>query len=46
MAKQLKEECPFFVQRSLLQYLIADEEKHDLILNELEKFKKDMTRLG
>ncbi len=46
MAKQLKEECKFFVQRSLLEYLIADEEKHDLILTELEKFKKDMARLG
>ena len=46
MAKQCKEECSFFVQRSLLEYLIADEEKHDLILNELDKFKKDMARLG
>jgi rubrerythrin len=46
MAKQVKEDCPFFVQRSLLEYLIADEEKHDLILQELDKFKKNMTRLG
>lgn len=46
MAKELKKECKFFVQRSLLEYLIADEEKHDLILSELEKFKKDMARLG
>jgi rubrerythrin len=46
MAKQCKEECQFFVQRSLLEYLIADEEKHDLILQELDKFKKNMTRLG
>ena len=46
MAKQCKEECQFFVQRSLLEYLIADEEKHDLILSELDKFKKDMARLG
>ena len=46
MAKQCKEECQFFVQRSLLEYLIADEEKHDLILNELNNFKKDMARLG
>lgn len=46
MAKQCKEECKFFVQRSLLEYLIADEEKHDLILTELDKFKKDMARLG
>ena len=46
MAKKCKQECPFFVQRSLLNYLIADEEKHDLILKELEDFKKSMTRLG
>ena len=46
MAKQCKEECQFFVQRSLLEYLIADEEKHDLLLQELDKFKKNMTRLG
>jgi len=45
MAKECKEECKFFVQRSLLDYLIADEQKHDVILQELEKFKKDMTRL-
>jgi rubrerythrin len=46
MAKECKDECQFFVQRSLLEYLIADEEKHDLILTELDKFKKDMARLG
>lgn len=46
MAEKCKEECPFFVQRSLLNYLIADEKKHDLILKELEDFKKNMTRLG
>jgi len=46
MAKECKEDCKFFVQRSLLEYLIADEEKHDLILSELDKFKKNMARLG
>ena len=46
IAKQCKEECKSFVQRSLLEYLIADEEKHDLILTELDKFKKEMARLG
>ena len=45
-AKELKKECKFFVQRSLLTYLITDEEKHDLILQELESFKKNMARLG
>ena len=46
MAEKCREECGFFVQRSLLNYLIADEKKHDLILQELEAFKKDMTYLG
>jgi hypothetical protein len=46
MAIECKEECNFFVQRSLLEYLIADEQKHDLILQGLETFKKNMTRLG
>ena len=45
-AKELKKECKFFVQRSLLTYLIEDEQKHDLILQELESFKKNMARLG
>ena len=40
MAQECKEECKFFVQRSLLEYLLADEKKHDLILRELEVFKK------
>ena len=42
LAKQLKEECRFFVQRSLLDYLIVDEEKHDQILGQLEEFKKNL----
>lgn len=46
MAEECKKECKFFVQRSLLEYLIADEKKHDLILKGLEDFKKNMTRLG
>ena len=46
MAKECKEECKFFVQRSLLEYLIADEQKHDLILKELEVFKEKMSHLG
>jgi hypothetical protein len=46
IAMECKEECKFFVQRSLLEYLIADEKKHDMILMELEKFKKKMTSLG
>ena len=42
IAKKLKEECRFFVQRALLDYLIVDEEKHDKILGDLEKFKKNL----
>lgn len=46
MAKECKEECKFFVQQALLEYLIADEQKHDLILSGLENFKKNMSKLG
>ena len=46
LAKECKEECKFFVQRALLNYLIVDEEKHDHILMELEAFKKNMSKLG
>jgi rubrerythrin len=46
MAEECKKECKFFVQSALLTYLIADEKKHDLILQELEAFKKNMTRLA
>ena len=46
MAKECRDECQFFVQRSLLEYLIADEEKHDTILQGLDDFKKNMSKLG
>jgi hypothetical protein len=46
IAKELKQECKFFVQRSLLEYLLADEQKHDFILKELDNFKKNMSKLG
>lgn len=46
LAEECKEECKFFVQRALLNYLLADEKKHDFILQELEAFKKNMTGLG
>ncbi len=42
IAKKLKKECRFFVQRALLEYLIIDEEKHDHILGQLEEFKKHL----
>jgi hypothetical protein len=46
LAKECKEECKFFVQRALLNYLIVDEQKHDHIIMELEAFKKNMSKLG
>ncbi len=42
LAKELKGECRFFVQRALLDYLITDEEKHDHILGQLEEFKQKL----
>jgi hypothetical protein len=46
MAKKAKEQCRFFVQRALLDYLITDEEKHDHILQSLEDFKKNLYPYG
>ena len=46
LAKQLKKECQFFVQRALLDYLIVDEEKHDQLLQALEDFKKNLYPYG
>ena len=46
LAKELRKECKFFVQRALLDYLIADEEKHDHLLNSLEDFKKNLYPYG
>jgi len=46
IAKKLRDECRFFVQRALLEYLIIDEEKHDHILGQLEEFKKNLYPYG
>jgi len=46
MAKKAKEQCRFFVQRALLDYLITDEEKHDHLLQSLEDFKKNLYPYG
>jgi len=46
IAKKLKDKCTFFVQRSLLEYLIYDEEKHDHLLQRLEDFKKNLYPYG
>jgi len=46
LAKECKKECNFFVQRALLDYLIADEQKHDHLLQSLEEFKKNIYPYG
>jgi len=46
IAKKLRDECRFFVQRALLEYLIIDEEKHDHLLGQLEEFKKNLYPYG
>jgi hypothetical protein len=42
LGKELRDECTFFVQRTLLDYLIYDEEKHGKLLGDLEKFKSNL----
>ena len=46
IAKELKKECRFFVQKSLLEYLIIDEQKHDTLLQQLGEFKKKLYPYG
>ena len=43
LAKQLREQLNFPVQRVLLDYLLADEEKHDKLLEHLDEIKRGMT---
>jgi len=42
LATKLKEECRFFVQRELIEYLLIDEDKHTRLLEQLENFKKNI----
>jgi hypothetical protein len=42
LGKKLRDDCTLFVQRTLLDYLIYDEEKHDMLLGALEQFKKNL----
>ena len=42
LGKELAKDCPFFVQKTLLDYLIYDEQKHDKLLGELENFKNKL----
>jgi len=46
LAKELLEETTEPVHKILLDYLLRDEEKHDTILGELEKFKAHMAKLS
>jgi rubrerythrin len=46
LGKQLLEETKDPILKILLDYLIRDEEKHDTILGELEKFKVHMSKIS
>ncbi len=46
LARQLKESTTDPVHKILLDYLLADETKHDTILGELDEFKKHMSKLS
>lgn len=46
IAEELRDNCTFFVQRALLDYLLVDEKKHDEILGQLEQFKKNLYPYG
>ena len=46
LGKKVAKDCPFFVQKTPIDYLIYDEEKHDKLLGELEKFKKNLYPYG
>jgi hypothetical protein len=42
LGEQARRNCRGFVQRHLLSYLIADEQKHDRLLGQLEDFKRKL----
>ena len=46
LATQLQQETTDPVHKILLDYLLRDEQKHDTILGELEKFKQHMSKLA
>lgn len=46
LARKLKEDCRFFVQRELIEYLLTDEDKHTKMLEQLENFKKKLYPYG
>ena len=40
LAMEARRNCPLFVLRHLLTYLLEDEQKHDRLLSQLEDFKR------
>ena len=46
LAERLRAETTDPVARVLLDYLLRDEQKHDTILGELEKFKQHMSKIS
>lgn len=46
LARELLEQTTEPMHKILLNYLLTDEEKHDGILNELDDFKKHMSKLS
>ena len=46
LGNQLVDDCPFPVQRVFFEYLLADEEKHDDILDHLDQIKQGMYPYG
>lgn len=46
LAKAAKEECRYFVQRELLDYVLADEKKHEKLFAHLEQLKKRLYPYG
>ena len=42
LGAELQQECRLFVQSHLLSYLFADESKHDMLLQKLEDFKRNL----
>jgi rubrerythrin len=41
IAAELKKKCRTVEQQTLLDYLLLDEEKHDVLIGRLEQFRKD-----
>jgi rubrerythrin len=46
LAKELKEQTTEPAHKILLDYLLRDEEKHDTILQDLDEFKKHLSKLA